>query len=127
MQIQRGLMKRLEEEIKFNSFMVPEKLPEELQGGRHTVQYLQEVASEPAMGQAGLQELEDKLKHEIAEQGNLYKKKKRREVAELKAECGVFNGLRRFSSRDLRQQLKLPEKQKIVRESHSANMEQMKM
>ncbi|AWP06658.1 ift81 cdv1 [Scophthalmus maximus] len=63
-QSDQGLMKRLEEEIKFNSFMVPEKLPEELQGGRHTVQYLQEVASEPAMGQAGLQELEDKSKAE---------------------------------------------------------------
>lgn len=58
-------MKRLEEEIKFNSFMVPEKLPEELQGGRHTVQYLQEVASEPAMGQAGLQELEDKVRNRM--------------------------------------------------------------
>ncbi|XP_054466972.1 intraflagellar transport protein 81 homolog [Anoplopoma fimbria] len=57
-----SLMKRLEEEIKINSYMVSEKLPKELEGMRRTVQYLQKVASEPAMGQADLQELEDKIK-----------------------------------------------------------------
>ncbi|XP_034452276.1 intraflagellar transport protein 81 homolog [Hippoglossus hippoglossus] len=57
-----SLMKRLEEEIKINSYMVSEKLPKELERMRHTVQYLQKVASEPAMGQADLQELEDKIK-----------------------------------------------------------------
>ena len=55
-------MKRLEEEIKINSYMVSEKLPKELEGMRRTVQYLQKVASEPAMGQADLQELEDKVR-----------------------------------------------------------------
>lgn len=54
-------MKRLEEEIKINSYMVSEKLPKELEGMRRTVQFLQKVASEPAMGQADLQELEDKV------------------------------------------------------------------
>ncbi|AWP07944.1 putative intraflagellar transport protein 81 -like [Scophthalmus maximus] len=57
-----SLMKRLEEEIKFNSYMVSEKLPKELEGMRRTVQYLQKVASEPAMGQADLQELKDKIR-----------------------------------------------------------------
>uniref|UniRef100_I3KG30 Intraflagellar transport protein 81 homolog n=1 Tax=Oreochromis niloticus TaxID=8128 RepID=I3KG30_ORENI len=57
-----SLMKRLEEEIKINSYMVSEKLPKELEGMRRTVQFLQKVASEPAMGQADLQELEDKIK-----------------------------------------------------------------
>lgn len=54
-------MKRLEEEIKINSYMVSEKLPKELEAMRRTVQYLQKIASEPAMGQADLQELEDKV------------------------------------------------------------------
>ncbi|KAI2661886.1 hypothetical protein H4Q32_007582 [Labeo rohita] len=54
------LMKRLEEDIKFNSYMVSEKLPRELENMRKVVQYLQKVASEPAMGQAELRELEDK-------------------------------------------------------------------
>lgn len=54
-------MKRLEEEIKINSYMVSEKLPKELEGMRHAVQFLQKVASDPAMGQADLQELEDKV------------------------------------------------------------------
>ncbi|XP_037338449.2 intraflagellar transport protein 81 homolog [Pungitius pungitius] len=57
-----SLMKRLEEEIKINSYMVSEKLPKELEGMRRTVQYLQKIASEPAMGQADLQELEDKIR-----------------------------------------------------------------
>lgn len=54
-------MKRLEEEIKINSYMVSEKLPKELEAMRRAVQYLQKVAAEPAMGQADLQELEDKV------------------------------------------------------------------
>ncbi|XP_020784019.2 intraflagellar transport protein 81 homolog isoform X1 [Boleophthalmus pectinirostris] len=57
-----SLMKRLEEEIKINSYMVLEKLPKELDSMRRTVQFLQKVASEPAMGQADVQELEDKIK-----------------------------------------------------------------
>lgn len=55
-------MKRLEEEIKINSYMVSEKLPKELEAMRRAVQYLQKVAAEPAMGQADLQELEDKVR-----------------------------------------------------------------
>lgn len=57
-----GLTKRLEEEIKINSYMVSEKLPKELEAMRRTVQYLQKIASEPAMGQADVQELEDKVR-----------------------------------------------------------------
>lgn len=58
-------MKRLEEEIKINSYMVSEKLPKELEGMRYTVQYLQKVASEPAMGRADLQEMEDKVRNRM--------------------------------------------------------------
>lgn len=54
-------MKRLEEEIKINSYMVTEKLPKELEGLRRTVQYMQKVSSEPAMGQADLQDMEGKV------------------------------------------------------------------
>lgn len=54
-------MKRLEEDMKFNSYMVSEKLPRELENMRKVVQYLQKVASEPAMGQAELRELEEKV------------------------------------------------------------------
>lgn len=55
-------MKRLEEEIKINSYMVSEKLPKELESRIRTDQYLQKVVSEPAMGQAELQELDDKVR-----------------------------------------------------------------
>ncbi|XP_022607517.1 intraflagellar transport protein 81 homolog [Seriola dumerili] len=70
-----SLMKRLEEEIKINSYMVSEKLPKELEGMRRTVQYLQKVASEPAMGQADLQELEDKIKEADSQINQLIERK----------------------------------------------------
>lgn len=54
-------MKKLEEENKINSYMVSEKLPKELEAMRRRVQYLQKMAAEPAMGQADVQELEDKV------------------------------------------------------------------
>ncbi|MBN3309343.1 intraflagellar transport protein 81 homolog [Amia ocellicauda] len=57
-----SLMKRLEEEIKFNMYMVSDKLPKELESKRTTVQYLQKVVAEPVMGQAELGELEDKIR-----------------------------------------------------------------
>ncbi|XP_022070165.1 intraflagellar transport protein 81 homolog [Acanthochromis polyacanthus] len=70
-----SLMKRLEEEIKINSYMVSEKLPKELEGMRRTVQYLQKVALEPAMGQADLQELEDKIKEADCQINHLIEKR----------------------------------------------------
>ncbi|KAK7136207.1 hypothetical protein R3I94_014756 [Phoxinus phoxinus] len=70
-----SLMKRLEEDIKFNSYMVSEKLPRELENMRKVVQYLQKVASEPAMGQAELRELEDKIREINTEINHLIEKK----------------------------------------------------
>ncbi|XP_069022328.1 intraflagellar transport protein 81 homolog [Embiotoca jacksoni] len=70
-----SLMKRLEEEIKINSYMVSEKLPKELEGMRRTVRYLQKVASEPAMGQAELQELADKIKEADSQINQLIEKR----------------------------------------------------
>uniref|UniRef100_A0A3Q2QC36 Intraflagellar transport protein 81 homolog n=1 Tax=Fundulus heteroclitus TaxID=8078 RepID=A0A3Q2QC36_FUNHE len=70
-----SLMKRLEEEIKINSYMVTEKLPKELEGMRRTVQYMQKVASEPAMGQADLQEVENKIKEVDSQINQLIEKR----------------------------------------------------
>ncbi|XP_041792311.1 intraflagellar transport protein 81 homolog isoform X1 [Chelmon rostratus] len=70
-----SLMKRLAEEIKINSYMVSEKLPKELEGMRRTVQYLQKIASEPAMGQADLHELEDKIKEVDSQINHLIEKR----------------------------------------------------
>ncbi|XP_049907135.1 intraflagellar transport protein 81 homolog [Epinephelus moara] len=70
-----SLMKRLEEEIKINSYMVSEKLPKELEGMRRTAQYLQKIAAEPAMGQADLQELEDKIKEVDSQINHLIEKR----------------------------------------------------
>ncbi|XP_027889383.1 intraflagellar transport protein 81 homolog [Xiphophorus couchianus] len=70
-----SLMKRLEEEIKINSYMVTEKLPKELEGLRRTVQYMQKVSSEPAMGQADLQDMEGKIKEVDSQINQLIEKK----------------------------------------------------
>ncbi|XP_056273998.1 intraflagellar transport protein 81 homolog isoform X1 [Pseudoliparis swirei] len=70
-----SLTKRLEEEIKINSYMVSEKLPKELEAMRRTVQYLQKIASEPAMGQADVQELEDKIKEVDSQLNQLIEKR----------------------------------------------------
>ena len=54
-------MKRLEEEIKFNSYMVTEKFPKELENKKKELHFLQKVVSEPAMGHSDLLELESKV------------------------------------------------------------------
>ncbi|XP_072443595.1 intraflagellar transport protein 81 homolog isoform X2 [Chiloscyllium punctatum] len=56
-----SLMKRLDEEIKFNTYMVSDKLPKELDSKKKTVHYLQKVVAEPAMGHSDLSELESKI------------------------------------------------------------------
>ncbi|MGH0144197.1 UNVERIFIED_CONTAM: hypothetical protein FKN15_047057 [Acipenser sinensis] len=53
---------RLEEEIKFNTYMGTDKLPKELESKTNAMQYLQKVVMEPAMGHAELGELEDKIR-----------------------------------------------------------------
>lgn len=54
-------MKRLEEEAKFNSYLVSEKFPRELETKKQLLHLLQKVAAEPAMGQSDLNELETKV------------------------------------------------------------------
>ncbi|KAL0979540.1 hypothetical protein UPYG_G00186350 [Umbra pygmaea] len=70
-----SLMKRLEEEIKFNSYMVTDKLPKELESKKRMVQYLQKVVSEPAMGHAELSELEGKIREINIEINQLIEKR----------------------------------------------------
>ncbi|KAF7656569.1 hypothetical protein LDENG_00039170 [Lucifuga dentata] len=69
-----SLMKRLEEELKINSYMIGEKR-KELESTRGTVQYLEKVASEPAMGQADLREMEDKIKESDSQINQLIEKR----------------------------------------------------
>uniref|UniRef100_A0A4W5QSK8 Uncharacterized protein n=1 Tax=Hucho hucho TaxID=62062 RepID=A0A4W5QSK8_9TELE len=68
-------MKRLEEEIKFNSYMVSDKLPKELESKRWMVQYLQKVVSKPDMSQAELRELEDTIRENNIEINQLTEKR----------------------------------------------------
>ncbi|XP_048370574.1 intraflagellar transport protein 81 homolog [Sphaerodactylus townsendi] len=70
-----SLMKRLEEEIKFNSYLVSEKFPRELETKKRLLHLLQEVVSEPAMGQSDLNELETKISEVNAQINQLIEKR----------------------------------------------------
>ncbi|XP_060106128.1 intraflagellar transport protein 81 homolog [Heteronotia binoei] len=70
-----SLMKRLEEEIKFNSYLVSEKFPRELETKKQSLQLLQKVVAEPAMGQSDLNELETKINEVNAQINQLIEKR----------------------------------------------------
>ncbi|XP_073168732.1 intraflagellar transport protein 81 homolog isoform X2 [Lepidochelys kempii] len=70
-----GLMKRLEEEIKFNSYLSSEKFPRELETKKQSLYFLQKVVSEPAMGQSDLSELETKINEVNAQINQLIEKR----------------------------------------------------
>lgn len=54
-------MKRVEEEIKFNSYLVSEKLPKELENKKLTMSFMQRVVNEQVIDQSDLTELEAKV------------------------------------------------------------------
>ncbi|XP_006135229.1 intraflagellar transport protein 81 homolog [Pelodiscus sinensis] len=70
-----SLMKRLEEEIKFNSYLCTEKFPRELESKKQSLYFLQKVVSEPAMGQSDLNELETKINEVNAQINQLIEKR----------------------------------------------------
>ncbi|XP_053557709.1 intraflagellar transport protein 81 homolog [Bombina bombina] len=72
-----GLMKRLEEEMKFNSYMVSEKLPKEVESKKQALYFLQKVATEPAMSQSDITELEAKIQEVNAQINELIEKRMR--------------------------------------------------
>lgn len=59
-------MKKLEEEINFNSYLVTEKIPGEVESKKTSVYYLEKVVAEPAMTQADLTALQS----EVRDQGH---------------------------------------------------------
>uniref|UniRef100_A0A452TN89 Intraflagellar transport protein 81 homolog n=1 Tax=Ursus maritimus TaxID=29073 RepID=A0A452TN89_URSMA len=70
-----SFMKRLEEEIKFNFYMVTEKFPKELESKKKELHFLQKVVSEPAMGHSDLLELESKINEVNTQINQLIEKK----------------------------------------------------
>ncbi|NWY51838.1 IFT81 protein, partial [Chionis minor] len=70
-----GLMKKLEEEINFNSYLVTEKIPRELESKKNAAYFLQKVVAEPAMGQSDLNVLEIKINEVNAQMNQLIEKR----------------------------------------------------
>ncbi|NWH72897.1 IFT81 protein, partial [Piaya cayana] len=70
-----GLMKKLEEEINFNSYLATEKIPRELESKKNSVYFLQKVIAEPAMSQSDLNVLETKINEVNAEINQLIEKR----------------------------------------------------
>ncbi len=56
-----GLLQKLEEESKVNEYMVRDKLPKEVAVARKVTTELQKIVSEPAMGQADLDEINNRV------------------------------------------------------------------
>ncbi|OXB64120.1 hypothetical protein ASZ78_002050 [Callipepla squamata] len=70
-----SLMKKLEEEINFNSYLATEKIPRELESKKKSVYFLQKVVAEPAMGQSDLSVLESKINEVNAQINQLIEKR----------------------------------------------------
>ncbi|NXG61612.1 IFT81 protein, partial [Hemiprocne comata] len=70
-----SLMKKLEEEINFNSYLVTEKMPREIESKNNSIYFLQKVAAEPAMSQSDLDVLESKINEVNAEINQLIEKR----------------------------------------------------
>ncbi|XP_069727059.1 intraflagellar transport protein 81 homolog [Phaenicophaeus curvirostris] len=70
-----SLMKKLEEEINFNSYLVTEKIPRELESKKNSVYFLQKVVAEPAMSQSDLNVLEIKINEVNAQINQLIEKR----------------------------------------------------
>ncbi|KAL1440890.1 hypothetical protein MTO96_009061 [Rhipicephalus appendiculatus] len=72
-----GLMKKLEEEVRANGYLVRDKLPKEIAACQNAIRDLQKVAAEPAMGQNELNRLKAKVQTENQEINALYEQKMR--------------------------------------------------
>ncbi|RMC05759.1 hypothetical protein DUI87_17302 [Hirundo rustica rustica] len=70
-----SLMKKLEEEKNFNSYLVTEKIPGEMESKKTSVYYLEKVVAEPAMTQADLTALESELDEVNAQMNQLIEKR----------------------------------------------------
>ncbi|NXH10950.1 IFT81 protein, partial [Bucco capensis] len=70
-----SLMKKLEEEINSNSFLVTKKIPRELESKKNLVYFLQKVVAEPAMSQSDLNVLEMKINEVSAQVNQLVEKR----------------------------------------------------
>ncbi|NXW31049.1 IFT81 protein, partial [Phaetusa simplex] len=70
-----SLMKKLEEEINFNSYLVTEKIPRELESKKNSAYFLQKVVAEPAMSQSDLNVLEIKINEVNAQMNQLIEKR----------------------------------------------------
>ena len=56
-----GLVQSLEEETRSNTYIVKDSMPKEIEMKRKTVQELQKIVSEPAMGQSDLEAINQKV------------------------------------------------------------------
>lgn len=72
-----GLLQRLEEESRANSYIVKERLPKDIESKKKAVSDLQRVVAEPAMGQADLEELHNKIQDLNTEINQLVEKRMR--------------------------------------------------
>ena len=69
------LLQRLEEETRTNKYIVTERLPKDISGRRKTLQDLQRVVAEPAMGNSDLDQLNSQISELNSEINQLMEKR----------------------------------------------------
>lgn len=70
-----GLIQKLEEENKVNSYLCTEKLPKEIEMRRKVIKNLEQVVNEPAMGHGDLEDINDQIKAINTEVNSLIEKR----------------------------------------------------
>lgn len=68
-------MQKIEEETKVNTYIVMQKLPKEIEAKRKTVENLQKVIDQPALGQDDIASLKENIKTTRVEIEELTNKK----------------------------------------------------
>ncbi|XP_074658114.1 intraflagellar transport protein 81 homolog [Tubulanus polymorphus] len=126
-----GLLQRLEEETKTNQYIVQDQLPKQVDGRKKVVQDLQQVVSEPAMGQRDLDEIQDKIRQTNSEINELIEKRMRSndpiddKLSLFRQQAAIIARKKEVAAENLREareemvkaELELEEKQTVLKES----------
>ena len=98
-----ALLQKIEEETKVNTYIVMQKLPKEIDTKRKTVENLQKVIDQPALGHDDINSLKEKIKEarneieELTSKKNVSNDPMEDKLTLFRQRVSQFNGKRIFS------------------------------